>query len=70
MDPYGILPVLYGGLMLMSQKLTPMPANMDPAQQRIMKLMPVDLRSLCLPSPVVWCFTSAAMPCSPHFNNG
>lgn len=41
MDPYGILPVLYGGLMIMSQKLTPMPANMDAAQMRIMKLMPL-----------------------------
>ena len=63
MDPYGILPVLYGGLMLMSQKLTPMPANMDPAQQRIMKFMPVGfaLFMFTFPSGLVLYFCCNAL---------
>ena len=40
MDPYGILPVLYCVLMFGQQRMMPM-ANMDPMQQRLMKLMPL-----------------------------
>ena len=39
-DPYGVLPLLVVVLMVMQQRLTPM-GNMDPAQARVMKLMPV-----------------------------
>lgn len=39
-DPYFILPVLIGGLMYMQQQLTPM-TNMDPAQAKVLKWMPL-----------------------------
>ena len=39
-DPYGVLPLSVVVLMVMQQRLTPM-GNMDPAQARVMKLMPV-----------------------------
>ena len=39
-DPYCVLPAIVVGLMLVQQRFTPM-GNMDPAQARIMKLMPL-----------------------------
>jgi len=39
-DPYGVLPLLVTVLMLAQQKLMPM-GSMDPAQQKIMRLMPL-----------------------------
>ena len=39
-DPYGVLPVVYAVLILGQQRMMPM-GNMDPTQQRIMKLMPL-----------------------------
>lgn len=39
-DPYFILPVLIGGLMYTQQQLTPM-TNMDPAQAKVLKWMPL-----------------------------
>jgi YidC/Oxa1 family membrane protein insertase len=39
-DPYGVLPIIYAVLILGQQRMMPM-GNMDPAQQRIMKLMPL-----------------------------
>lgn len=39
-DPYGVLPVIYALLIFGQQKMMPMP-NMDPAQQRVMQLMPL-----------------------------
>jgi len=39
-DPYGVLPIVYAVLILGQQRMMPM-GNMDPAQQRIMKLMPL-----------------------------
>ncbi len=39
-DPYLVLPTMVMGLMVVQQQLTPM-GNMDPAQQRIMKAMPI-----------------------------
>ena len=40
MDPYAVLPLFVGCMMFLQQKLTPMSPNMDPAQQRMMRLMP------------------------------
>ncbi len=39
-DPYYVLPILMGGLMLLQQKMGPAPAG-DPSQARMMQLMPV-----------------------------
>lgn len=39
-DPYGVLPLIVVGLMVVQQSLTPM-GNLDPAQARVMKLMPL-----------------------------
>jgi YidC/Oxa1 family membrane protein insertase len=39
-DPYAVLPLIAMGLMLLQQRMIPM-GNMDPAQQRMMKLMPL-----------------------------
>ncbi len=39
-DPYFISPILMAGLMVMQQKMTPVP-SMDPAQARMMKFMPI-----------------------------
>jgi YidC/Oxa1 family membrane protein insertase len=40
-DPYFVLPVLYVLVMLATQWLTPPAAGMDPAQAKMMKVMPV-----------------------------
>jgi YidC/Oxa1 family membrane protein insertase len=40
-DPYYILPIAMAVTMFLMQKLTPMPAGVDPAQQRMMLLMPI-----------------------------
>jgi YidC/Oxa1 family membrane protein insertase len=40
LDPFGVLPTLVIGLMWMQQQLTPM-TNLEPAQQQVMKWMPV-----------------------------
>jgi YidC/Oxa1 family membrane protein insertase len=39
-DPYFILPVLNGAIMLLTQRMTPM-VGMDPMQKKMMQLMPV-----------------------------
>ncbi|RIY31863.1 hypothetical protein CJP74_06160 [Psittacicella melopsittaci] len=39
-DPYFILPILNGLVMIFMFSLTPMPENMDPMQRKIMKMMP------------------------------
>ncbi|MCB9764083.1 MAG: membrane protein insertase YidC [Alphaproteobacteria bacterium] len=40
-DPLGALPALVGTLMIIQQRLTPMSPNMDPTQQKMMRLMPL-----------------------------
>lgn len=40
-DPYCLLPLAVTGLMFGQQRLTPTPENMDPAQQAVLKWMPV-----------------------------
>jgi YidC/Oxa1 family membrane protein insertase len=48
-DPYYVLPILMGGTMMWQQWITP--AAMDPAQQRIMMIMPVMFTTMMLFSP-------------------
>ncbi|MCZ7585016.1 MAG: membrane protein insertase YidC [Deltaproteobacteria bacterium] len=38
-DPYYVLPIIMGGTMLVTQKLTP--SSADPMQQKIMMFMPI-----------------------------
>jgi YidC/Oxa1 family membrane protein insertase len=40
-DPYYILPIAMAATTFLMQKLTPMPATVDPAQQRMMLFMPL-----------------------------
>ena len=40
-DPLFVLPVVFGFIMVLTQKLNPQPANMDPTQAQIMKFMPI-----------------------------
>ena len=40
-DPLFILPVMFGLIMVLTQKLNPQPPNMDPTQAQVMKAMPV-----------------------------
>ena len=40
-DPLFILPVVFGFNMVLTQKLNPQPANMDPTQAQVMKFMPI-----------------------------
>ena len=42
-DPLFILPVLFGLVMVLTQRLNPQPPNMDPTQAQVMKVMPVML---------------------------
>lgn len=39
-DPYGVLPAVYAVVMVVQQRMMPM-GSMDPAQQRIIKMMPL-----------------------------
>jgi len=50
-DPYYILPVLMGVTMYISTKMTPTPAT-DPAQQRMMALMPIMFAGMFIVLPV------------------
>ncbi|MED5370062.1 MAG: membrane protein insertase YidC [Myxococcota bacterium] len=40
-DPFAILPAIVGTMMLLQQRMTPTSPSMDPAQQRMMRLMPL-----------------------------
>ena len=40
-DPLYVTPIIMAALMYVQQKLTPMPASMDPAQQKMMQWLPV-----------------------------
>jgi YidC/Oxa1 family membrane protein insertase len=40
-DPYFVLPIIYMGVMLLTQRMMPMTASMDATQAKIMKWMPV-----------------------------
>lgn len=50
-DPMFILPLLFGFVMVLTQKLNPQPANMDPTQAQVMKVMPVAISFLFIVFP-------------------
>ena len=51
-DPIYIMPVLYGISMWVQQRLSGQAATMDPAQARVMNVMPIALTVLFLTFPV------------------
>ena len=51
-DPLFIMPVLYGASMWVQQRLSGQTATMDPAQQKVMNVMPIALTGLFLFFPV------------------
>ena len=55
-DPYFILPVVFGLLMVATQKLSPAPATADPVQQQVIKYMPVVFSIFFFVFPAARCF--------------
>jgi YidC/Oxa1 family membrane protein insertase len=49
-DPYAIMPIVVTVLMMIQQQMTPM-GNLDPAQQKIMKVMPLLISLFFFTSP-------------------
>ena len=47
-DPFGVLPLIYAVLMILQQRMMPM-ANMDPTQQKVMKMMPLVFGLVIIP---------------------
>lgn len=63
-DPYMISPILLGIMMSLQQKLTPQATTMDPAQQKMMMIMPLMFSSfmIFLPSGlVIYIFVNTIM---------
>ena len=59
-DPFFILPIMFGLVMVLTQRLNPQPPNMDPTQAQVMKAMPIMFSSYvfcisCRPVPVLCC---------------
>ncbi|MCA2959451.1 MAG: membrane protein insertase YidC [Silvanigrellales bacterium] len=62
-DPYFISPVLMAGLMYLQQRMTPMP-SMEPAQQRMMQILPLVFAVFMLSYPsglVVYIVTNSVV---------
>ena len=57
-DPYFILPVIFGLLMVATQKLSPAPATADPVQQQVIKYMPVVFSIFFFVFPAALCLYS------------
>jgi len=57
-DPLFILPVLFGLVMVFTQKLSPTPPTADPMQQQIMKSMPIVFSIFFLIFPAALCLYS------------
>jgi YidC/Oxa1 family membrane protein insertase len=57
-DPLFILPVLFGLVMVFTQKLSPAPPTADPMQQQIMKSMPIVFSIFFLIFPAALCLYS------------
>ena len=49
-DTTYVLPIIMGATMFLGQMATPMPSA-DPAQQKMMKLMPIFISAVCLGMP-------------------
>ncbi len=54
-DPYFIMPVMFGLLMILTQRLNPQPAGMDSTQASVMKYMPVMFAVLFVFFPAALC---------------
>ena len=54
-DPYFVLPALFCVVMILTQRLNPQPAGMDPTQARVMKYMPVMFSVLFIFFPAALC---------------
>lgn len=54
-DPYFIMPVMFGLLMILTQRLNPQPASMDSTQANVMKYMPVMFSVLFIFFPAALC---------------
>ena len=54
-DPYFITPVLMSLVMFLQQRLTPAAPGMDPAQQKMMKFMPLIFGAFMLTTPAGLC---------------
>ena len=50
-DPLFILPVVFAGLMYLTQQLNPQPAGMDPTQAQVMKFMPIMIAGIFVIMP-------------------
>ena len=54
-DPYFVLPALFCVVMILTQRLNPQPAGMDPTQAQVMKYMPVMFSVLFIFFPAALC---------------
>ena len=54
-DPYFVLPALFCLVMVLTQRLNPQPAGIDPAQAQVMKYMPVMFSVLFIFFPAALC---------------
>jgi len=54
-DPYFVLPALFCLVMVLTQRLNPQPAGMDPTQAQVMKYMPVMFSVLFIFFPAALC---------------
>ena len=57
-DPLFVLPVIFGLLMVFTQKLSPAPPSKDPMQQQVLKYMPVAFSVLFFIFPAALCLYS------------
>ena len=56
-DPYFVLPALFCVVMILTQRLNPQPAGMDPTQAQVMKYMPVMFSVLFIFFPAALVYT-------------
>ena len=57
-DPLFVLPVLFGLIMVFTQRLSPAPPSADPMQQQVMKYMPVFFSVFFIVFPAALCLYS------------
>jgi YidC/Oxa1 family membrane protein insertase len=57
-DPFFILPIMFGLVMVLTQRLNPQPPNMDPTQAQLMKVMPVAFSIIFFIFPAGLCLYS------------
>jgi YidC/Oxa1 family membrane protein insertase len=63
-DPFYILPVVFAGLMYLTQQLNPQPPGMDPMQAQVMKVMPLMIAAIFVIMPsglVVYSIANSAI---------